>query len=218
MIHTRKLYVMVSNTDTGIGRLIRFACGFPFNHVSVTLDSSFRDWYSFSRYVQDAPFYGGFVRESPERFCADTGEALVRLYAVPIPEKHAKDLESMIPLATRTDHGFIYNYFEAIASYLGFSLPIPQCHTCLSFAASLLDLPCLSIQELCTELEPWLIYEGSVRDILEDSGNRGELYFSRLGLIRGTAISARRLGTLTMRTVYHGFSRFLINNFRRTVR
>lgn len=218
MVQTRRLYVMASRTDTGIGRMIRFVSGFPYNHISVTLDGSLRSWYSFARYVQDAPFYSGFVRESVERFCAGTGDAQVRIYAVQIPEKHAADLEALLPLANRTDSGLIYNYFEALASCLGLQVTVPQCYTCLSFASELLDTPYRSIQELCEALTPCLIYEGSLAALLRDSGAREELYFSRLGPLRGTSKSARQLGTLMMRTVYHGFSRYLINAFRRTAR
>lgn len=218
MIQTRCLYVMASRTDTGIGRVIRTVSGFPYNHISVTLDDDFRSWYSFARYVQDAPFYSGFVRESVERFCAGTGNAEVRIYAVQIPEKHAAELEKLLPLANRTDSGLIYNYFEAIACTLGFHLPVPECHTCLSFASELLDTPYRSIQDLCEALAPCLIYEGSLAALVRDSGEREELYFSRLGLLRGTSKSAHQLGVLMMRTVYHGFSRYLSNAFRRTVR
>ena len=218
MIKTRCLYVMVSRTDTGVGRLIRTVSKFPYNHVSVTLDGSFRSWYSFARYVQDAPFYSGFVREDPQRFCFGTGDAQVRIYAVQIPEKHAADLEMLLPLANRTDSGLIYNYFEALASCLGFQVTVPQCYTCLSFASELLDTPYHSIQDLCAALAPWLIYEGSLAALVPEPGEPEELYFSRLGLLRGASRSAQQLGTLMMRTVYHGFSRYLINAFRRTAR
>ncbi len=218
MVKTRTLYVMASRTDTGIGRMIRFVSGFPYNHISVTLDGSFRSWYSFARYVQDAPFYSGFVRESVERFCAGTGDAQVRIYAVQIPENQAANLEKLLPLANQTDSGLIYNYFEALACCMGFQLTVPQCYTCLSFASELLNADCRSIRELCESLSPCLMYEGSLGDLLQDSGDREELYFTRLGLVRGTAKSARQLSTLTMRTVYHGFNRYMLSAFRRTVR
>lgn len=218
MIQTRCLYVMVSRTDTGVGRMIRLLSGFPYNHVSVTLDDNFRNWYSFARYVQDAPFYGGFVREDAERFCSGTGDAQVRVYAVPIPEKNAQTLEALLPLANCPDSGLIYNYYEVFASLMGFHLPIPQCYTCLSFAAELLDTSYRSIRELCETLESRMIYEGSLKQLAGTPDSPEMLYFSRLGLIRGTAKSAGQLSTLTMRTVHHGFSRYIANSFRRTVR
>lgn len=218
MLKTRTLYVMASRTDTGIGRMIRFVSGFPYNHISVTLDGSFRSWYSFARYVQDAPFYSGFVRESAARFCAGTGDAQVRIYAVQIPENQAADLEKLLPLANQTDSGLIYNYFEALASCMGFQITVPQCYTCLSFASELLNTDCRSIRELCEALAPALVYEGHLTELFQDTESQEELYFTRLGLVRGTAKSAQQLGTLTMRTVYHGFNRYMLSAFRRTVR
>lgn len=218
MVKTRTLYVMASRTDTGVGRLIRFVSGYPYNHISVTLDPSFESWYSFARYVQDAPFYSGFVRESAERFCAETSDTQVRIYAVQIPENQAGDLEAMLPLANKTDSGLIYNYFEALACCMGFQVTVPQCYTCLSFASELLNTDCRSIRELCESLSPCLVYEGPLNHLLQHSGDREELYFTRLGLVRGTAKSAQQLGTLMMRTVYHGFNRYMLSAFRRTVR
>ena len=57
MSSRRQLFILVSQTHTGIARLIRGVCNYPYNHVSVTLDPSLRRWYSFARYVQDAPLY-----------------------------------------------------------------------------------------------------------------------------------------------------------------
>ena len=93
MAKKRQLYILVSQTQTGIARMIRNVSGYPYNHVSVTMDPSFQRWYSFARYVQDAPLYGGLVSESPQRLCAPDGDILVRAYRVEIPEHTAARLE-----------------------------------------------------------------------------------------------------------------------------
>lgn len=218
MIRTRTMYVMVSRTETGIARIIRSVSGYPYNHVSVTLDPELRSWYSFARYVRSAPLYSGFIRESVERFCAESGDAQVRIYRVAVPEVSAERLEALIPLAGARDSGLIYNHFDAVANSLGCHIPVPQCYTCLSFACELLDQSHTSIASLCDTLEPWLIYEGALSRRVPMGEAEGDSYFNRMGWIRGSAHSVVQLGVLTMRTLSHGCQCYLKHISRRTVR
>ena len=112
MARKRQLFILVSQTQTGIARMIRGICKYPYNHVSVTLDPSLRRWYSFARYVQDAPLYGGLVSETPRRLCAPEGDILVRAYRVEIPEQTAARLEGLLALADDPASGLIYNHLD----------------------------------------------------------------------------------------------------------
>ena len=42
MAETKSLYVMISRTDTGVGKLIRRLSRYPYNHVSLSLDPTFK--------------------------------------------------------------------------------------------------------------------------------------------------------------------------------
>lgn len=217
MIRTRQLFVMVSRTDTRIARAIRTVSRYPYNHVSVTLDPSLRQWYSFARYVQDAPLYSGFIRETCERFHAGSDDAQVRIYRLEIPLRKAEELEELIPQAGNPENGLIYNYFDALASSLGQRVCVPGCHTCLSFACQVLDTSYNSISQLCEHLEPHLIYEGSYASLVPDSGVRDEPYFTRLGLLRGMSLTAHQMAVLVGRTLIHGFNCYWELLSRRTV-
>lgn len=215
MVKTRPAYIMVSRTDTGIARLIRGVTQYPYNHVSVTLDPGFESWYSFARYVQDTPFYGGFIRETPGRLLGKSGQTRVRIFRVDIPEQSAQRLEALLPLAGNPDSGLIYNHFDAAAGALGLRVRIPGCHTCLSFACSLLNREFGSIRELCDGLAEHEIYEGSLAALTEDAGTPDVGYCSRLGLVRGSSRSAAQLGVLAYRTLAHGFESYKAHFFRR---
>lgn len=217
MIRKRQLFILVSQTQTGIARLIRGVCKYPYNHVSVTLDSGLTTWYSFARYVQDAPLHGGLVSETPERLCAPAEDILIRVYRVEIPEKKAKDLEKLLRQADNPDSGLIYNHYDAIASACGIRLPLPGCHTCLSFACEILDQQYLTIKDLCEALAPYLIYAGPMTRLIKVPQEREGAYFAPVGVLTATARSAAQLGTLTIRTINHGCTTYLANYFRRTV-
>lgn len=216
MVKTRPVYIMASRTDTGIARLIRAVTHYPYNHVSLTLDPAFSDWYSFARYTQDAPLYGGFIHESPARLLGERADTQVRLFRVDIPEKSAAELEALLPLAGRRDSGLIYNHFDAIASALGGHVTVPGCHTCLSFACHVLDMEFKSIEALCDALSPCEIYEGSLAELLHQEAGREDAYYSHMGLLRGSGHSAALLGLLLYRTLCHGFDSYMAHRFHRT--
>ena len=217
MVKTRPVYVMASQTDTGIARMIRAVTHYPYNHVSLTLDPQLLHWYSFARYVQDAPLYGGFIRETPARLLGHRGDTRVRVFRVDIPEKNAAELEAMLPLAGRRDSGLIYNHFDALACAMGSRIPVPGCHTCLSFACHVLGSEFKSIEALCDFLSSREIYEGSLSELLHQSVSREDDYYSHMGLLRGSGRSAALLSLLLYRTVCHGFDSYMAHRFRRTV-
>ena len=197
----RPLYLMISRTNTGIGRIIRTVSRYPYNHVSLSLDPDLKHWVSFARYVQDIPLYGGFIAETPERYLAGSEDIQVRIFRLEIEESRAQKLEVLFSHAGDQDYGLIYNTYDAIAGALGRRRPIPNAYTCLSFACAVLDLPCRSIQELDRTLTPWLHYHGSLSGLVVDSGRREDAYFASLGLLRGSWNTAKHFARLSGRVI-----------------
>lgn len=63
---TKKNCVYIVLTDTGsvLTKAIKFFTKAPYNHVSISLDPTFKTLYSFGRKRPRNPFTGGFVEES----------------------------------------------------------------------------------------------------------------------------------------------------------
>ena len=177
MDNQSKLYIMISRTDTGVGKLIRKVTGFPYNHVSVTLDPTFRNWVSFARYQKATPLYGGFIREPVERFLAKGERIDVRIFAVDVSPERYRRLEALFALAGTQDPGLRYNLFALVTLSFGVDFPITGAYTCLGFANRLLGTRFKTIQKLNDHLMPRLHYEGSLGDLAPDSGCREDLYF-----------------------------------------
>lgn len=178
MDHQKKLYIMISRTDTGVGKLIRKVTGFPYNHVSMTLDPTFRSWVSFARYMKATPLYGGFIREPVERFLAKGERIDVRIFAMDISPERYRQLETLFALAGTQDPTLRYNLFALVTLSVGVDCPIPGAYTCLGFANTVLGTRFKTIQKLNDHLMPRLHYEGSLGDLAPDSGNREDLYFT----------------------------------------
>lgn len=199
MERTRPLYLMISQTGTGIGRMIRAVSRYPYNHVALSLDPDMKHWVSFARYAEDIPLYGGFITEPVERYLAVSQGVQVRIFRLEIGESQAQRLEALFAQAGNRDFRLIYNTYDAIVSVLGWKLPIPNAYTCLSFACAVLGLKCRSIRELDRFLAPRLYYQGPLCDLVSDSGSREDAYFTPLGLLRGSWRTARHFAVLSGR-------------------
>lgn len=189
MQEAKYLYIMVSRTGTGMGKVIRACTRSAYNHASLTLDPSFRHFVSFARYTQCVPLAGGFVAESAQRFlCADQPVS-VRLFRVEVtPERH-EQLSTLFSMAENRTN-LIYNSLGALLSTCHLRCHIPGSYTCLEFAAAVLGKPFRSLQELQKYLEPYEVYQGYLNDLVQDSGDRSETYFTRRGFWHGTADTA----------------------------
>lgn len=202
MEETRKLYVMISKTHTGIGKAIRIFSRYPYNHVALTLDPAFRNWVSFARYSKYTPLYGGFVTEPVERYLADSNDSVqVRIFALDITQQHYQKLSELFSYAGNLESGMVYNLFDIIAAAVGAKIPIANAYTCLGFAGAVLEKDYRTIKALDKDLESHLIFEGCLSNLASDSGDRSDLYFTRLGFIKGTGKTVKTVAILTSRAV-----------------
>lgn len=196
------LYVMLSRTPTGMGKIIRLFTRSPYNHVSLTLDDSFRQFVSFARYRVDTPLAGGYITEPAERFLAGDSEVPVRIFRVEITDEKAQHLTKLFAWAGDRNTGLIYDSLAALLSTFHIRTHIPGAYTCLSFASKVLDIPCRSLQELADHLSPLEIFHGDLRTIVQDSNDRSDPYFTPRGFFRGTADTAAHFGRLFCRLTH----------------
>ena len=200
MVESKKLYVMISKTDTGVGGLIRRITGFPYNHVSMTLDPSFRTWVSFARFIQDTPLYGGFLKEPIERFLAKGKQVDVHIFSLDLTLQRYKKLRELFSKAGKPDNGYIYNYFELLTLVFGIPFPVRKAYTCLGFANHILGTNFSSIRELDLKMQPMLYYQGSLNALPPDTGDRSDVYFTKLGPVKGLLRTGQTLIELIRRS------------------
>ena len=181
-----QLYIMLSRTGTGMGKIIRLFTHNHYTHVSLTLDDEFRSFVSFARYAQDVPPAGGFVTEPAERFLSDGKAVPVRIFCLNISDAERNALSALFSLADRRDTGLIYNSLGALMSTWRIPCPIPGSYTCLEFASAILGQRFSSLQALEKALSPYLYYEGELSALKADTGKRNAPYFHQRGFWRGT--------------------------------
>lgn len=201
MVQKRYLYVMISRTDTGIGKVIRRISHYNYNHVALTLDPTFRSWVAFARYMHDAPLYAGFVNEPVERYLAKGEHIDVRIFRVKISEQKYMKLKQLFAIAGEQNTGLVYNYLSVLAAIFGRDVHVYGAYTCLSFACTVLGKQFKTIKALDSYLAPCMIYEGELATLASDSGKRTDTYFTDTGVMYRAWISTKCVAILLSRTV-----------------
>ena len=197
MENQRFLYVVFEKTTLGMGKFIRLVTGFPYNHAGISISPKIEQICSFSRRYKNAPFYGGFVEESPLRLKGKTKIAKIMICAVPVSEEDFFAAKSKLGFLSEHSEEYIYNMISAAVFPFGKRVRIEKSFTCAEFVLGFLKkyakVPALknrnfcSIRELCEILSPYKIYEGSAEKFLFGAGwgkvsfpeKRGELFCLR---------------------------------------
>lgn len=180
------LYVMISRTNTGAGRMIRCFTGSTYNHVSLALDDDLRHFVSFARYAIDVPLAGGFIEEPVERFLYDGKPVPVMVYRLELDPERQERLARLFALAGHRDSGLIYDTLGALLFAGHIHRRLAGAYTCLGFAAAVLGKEYPSFRALQEDLHGHEFYQGDLRDRAPDSGDRTDPFFRRRGFIRGT--------------------------------
>lgn len=131
----KKIYVMLSCTNTFLGKIIRLFSNYKFNHISLSSSSSLQPSYSFARYNYNSPFVGGFVEESIRRYLFYKKNTKVRIYEIEVDEKAFEKFQSI--MKKYSDNNCEYTY-DTFGIFHGSILTNNYKQTCLSFSVSVL--------------------------------------------------------------------------------
>lgn len=165
-----RLYVIFSSTPFKMGRLIRFFTKAKYNHVSLSIDPALGEIYSFARRYRNTPFYGGFVRESGNRFRYGNQLSYVQICALPITEEQYCKAKAILKTMRSHSEEYVYNFFSALLYPLHRCVSLPNAYTCVEFVADIMTkigVPALpdqvrfySIKELERRLADRSVYCG----------------------------------------------------------
>ena len=206
MEEKRFIYVAFLSTPYRMGKFIRKMTGFPYNHTAISLSPKMKYLYSFSRHYKNAPFYGGFTKESVLRYRHKGETALIKICAVPVSEENYQGAKKALLFFENHSEEYIYNMISAACFPFKTRVRIKQSFTCVEFVLSMLqkysDIQVIknkkfcSLRELSELLKGFEIYEGSAEKFLKNTGWEGDTFPEEKGkafYIRKTALNNGKL-------------------------
>lgn len=177
------IYVIFSKTNCKIGSAIRLITREKYNHVSISLDDTFKKLYSFARYYKTSPFYAGFTEESPLRYNINNKNAGIKIYKVPVTKKEYQIIRNHIKHMKANKKTYIYNFLSAATFPFRKKVMISGSYTCIEFALYLLSKKentkiikkdeFYSIKDLGKILDKYLMYEGTSNGIFKNKHKWG---------------------------------------------
>ena len=186
MEEKRFFYVAFLSTPYKMGEFIRKMTGFPYNHTAISLSPKMKYLYSFSRHYKNAPFYGGFTKESVLRYRKKDNFAQIKICAVPVSEENYQKAKKRLEFFANHSEEHIYNMISAVCFPFKTRVRIKHSYTCVEFVLSMLEkyaeIPVLknkkfcSIKELSALLEDYKIYEGSAEKFIENACWEGDTF------------------------------------------
>lgn len=164
------LYIVFSSTPYRIGRLIRGVTRQEYNHVSIALDQELSKMYGFARRYYKTPFFGGFVHESPSRYCPNGIPSRIKICRIPVTQEQHEELETRLLCMHRNKEQYLYNYISLLGILFRRRIPVRDAYLCIEFAVDVLHeiLPDTvpkvysSVHELEQRLEDYTTYIGPI--------------------------------------------------------
>lgn len=206
MENRKYFYVAFLSTPFKIGKIIRGVTHYPYNHTAISLSPDMKYLYSFSRHYKNAPFYGGFTKESILRYDQNGNIAMIKICAVPVSEDRYRRAEKQLEFFANHTEAYLYNMISAACFPLKTRVRIKRSYTCVEFVLNMLrkytDIPTLknkkfcSIKELSEILDCYTVYEGSAKKFLENSNWDDDTFPEEKGrwfYIKNTALNNGKL-------------------------
>lgn len=189
MEEQKHIYVVLSRTPFGTGKLIRFVTGFPYNHSGVSLTERPEIIYTIARFHETTPYYAGFMKESVLRYQKGDRISDFAIFAVPVSEKQLSEVKERIRYFSEHSDEYVYNFFSAAAFPFRKRVFIDRSFTCLEFVLDTLtkhtdltdkiDHYYCSIEELFNILLPYKIYEGSAKTFFPGAEKGNDPFFDK---------------------------------------
>lgn len=135
------IYIMVSRTNTMLGKVIQMALGVSYNHCSIALDDSLESIYSFGRKEIGNMFVAGFVQESKNSgFFAVHDKSNIALLRLSVSREEKMRIHEIISEFQQSKEPCKYSLLGLLYCYRGIPVERENKFFCSQFVAQVLQL------------------------------------------------------------------------------
>ncbi len=171
----KKLYVLLSRTDTVPARFIRMFAKGEFSHASVSLYPRTDCFYSYARRHINNPMFAGFISEDVHtKVFARYPYAHCAVYEIEVSDEGYERAKSLIRYLRANKKEATYSFLGALTVKLGLKIKRKNKFTCSQFTAFLLHYtkdvklpkdPYLMLPNDFAKIRgAKLIYDGALKD------------------------------------------------------
>ena len=202
------IYVVLIESYTGLGKLLKKVTGYRYEHIAVSMDKSLTEFVSYSRKQHHHPFKAGFMREYRDYYAFEEYKKFyAKIFALPVTLDRYRDIEKFIAKC-ENDPEQIFNLFAMLTTPVLHGLQIYKAHNCMDFTAKVIELAGVGLAKpyykySIPDIEELLSYlphkEGYIRRM--DSPDYDK-YVEKSDIITGVKEFAHVIRTLTHRLIF----------------
>jgi hypothetical protein len=187
------IYIVISETPTEFGRLIRKFAKIQYNHASIAFDAELKQLYSFGRRQYKNPLNAGLIKEYPERFTLQRFPRInVSIYKIPVTKEQYTLGKSRLLEIKHDADGYIYNLFSVLSYPFLKGIHTYKAYTCAEFVVHMVRLMGINLDpaklnckftpdEIGRYVKDWLIFEGNLLEYCSPVPNATGNFFDNPG-------------------------------------
>ncbi|WP_334071495.1 MULTISPECIES: hypothetical protein [Paenibacillus] len=134
MKNEKQIYILLSNPNTVVAKMIGFYTKAPYNHASIAFDPGLREMYSFGRKHPLLPMFGGFVKENARSRVFERATCAVYSYTVDL-EAYNK-MRAYVRQFEENGDLYKYNFLGILGIVLNMELGGENAYFCSQFVCS----------------------------------------------------------------------------------
>lgn len=158
----KPIFVVMTNTGSPLGKIIKFVTGEPYNHVSLSLDTSLQKMYSFGTKRTDKISLAGFSIEAyNDKVYSKIPNTTFSMYVMFVPTNLFETLQNKLLQLEKDFEKYTFN----ILGLIGYAVNKPI-HSSHAF--------------FCSEFVDWVLRSVGIQTFNRDSGLVSPYAFSRL--------------------------------------
>jgi hypothetical protein len=177
VIREKKIFILLTDTETILTRLIKSYTKKPYNHASIAFDAELMEVYSFGRKSAKNPFIGGFVREDIDSVIFRQADCA--LYSLNITAAEFQKMYQYIQEIASEKEKYRYNFIGLFGVLFQKPIKRKNAFFCSQFVASVLkeskvidfedeDLSLVKPSDLTYLANFELLFEGGLTDYQRD--------------------------------------------------
>ena len=204
----KHIYVVLIESYTGLGKLLKKFTGYRYEHIAVSLDKSLKEFYSFSRKQHHHPFKAGFMKEYRDYYAFEEYQRFYsKIFAIPVTDEQYAEIEAFINRLLKDDEQ-IFNLFAMLTTPIIHGFRLYKAHNCMDFTAKVIEKAGVKLEkpyykydipDIDKLLDGYPVKEGYVKRLDSDDYDK---YVEKSNVITGALELFQAVKKLTLRLLF----------------
>ncbi|WP_410768464.1 hypothetical protein [Fontibacillus sp. BL9] len=134
MKNNKQIFILLSNPNTVVAKMIGLYTKAPYNHASIAFDSQLCEVYSFGRKHPMLPIFGGFVKENIHARVFE--RATCAVYSYTVNEATYNEMRAYVRQFEENRDLYSYNFLGILGIVLNMELGGENSYFCSQFVSS----------------------------------------------------------------------------------